>query len=285
MALEVKFNTILPAGRSNLVTPTQNKTSYMPAKISFARKADFFMPAGNKYLTFEAISKMANNSEVIKFLKEHKIPHHINKRAIIDLRTGHLPSSAKTVNELIDNLSPEIQSQIDRKAVQLAACVHDVAKIMMSIFTKPAGFTLKEREMSKLHPTLGRIMSEGTDLVSNKKVLDLIEYHHQNELGTGYPIFRNGYQCDWNQRILHVADEIDALSRKRSYKDPYNSQETLQILGKEAGKGEIRPEIFNAVVKLLEKRDAEALARRQVGPELIPNGEVVNSQPVYSFCA
>lgn len=80
---------------------------------------------------------------------------------------------------------------------------------------------------------------------------DLAYYHHEKWNGTGYPEGLFGEAIPLGARILSVADVYDALTSKRSYKEPFSHEKAVQIILEDEGKA-FDPRII-AVFREIEK--------------------------------
>ena len=65
--------------------------------------------------------------------------------------------------------------------------------------------------------------------------VDVVWYHHEKFDGTGYGAGLKGHDIPINARIFSVADVFDALTSRRSYKEPFAQVSALQTL--QEGKG------------------------------------------------
>ena len=104
--------------------------------------------------------------------------------------------------------------------VYFAALLHDVGKIGIDgeILNKAGKLTDKEFDCIKTHPTLG-----GQILASIKQAPFLQEgarYHHERYDGRGYPEGLAGENIPQIARIIAVADAYDAMTSRRSYREP-----------------------------------------------------------------
>ena len=104
--------------------------------------------------------------------------------------------------------------------VYITGLLHDVGKIGVpdAIIQKPGKLTEKEYAVIKTHPEQGaRILgniSEMPELVTGAR------WHHERYDGMGYPDRLAGENIPEEARIIAVADAYDAMSSKRSYRDP-----------------------------------------------------------------
>jgi putative two-component system response regulator len=144
------------------------------------------------------------------------------------------------------------QDQAD--AIELAAQLHDVGKIGIPdrILHKPGKLDYDEFDFMKKHCGFGRqiidCMSEPewnapkrhTELgsvmldVRSSPIMRLASRialtHHERWDGAGYPLGLAGEDIPIEGRITSVADVYDALSSKRSYKDPFPREKSYTIL-------------------------------------------------------
>ncbi|MCR5355767.1 MAG: HD domain-containing protein [Lachnospiraceae bacterium] len=123
-----------------------------------------------------------------------------------------------------------------------SAPLHDVGKIMVSdvILNKPGRLTDEEFAAMKIHTTAGsKIIASAMSLVSDsgylKEAKNLATYHHERWDGKGYPSGKAGEEIPLSARIMAVADVFDALVSKRSYKEPFTFEQSMNIIKEGAG--------------------------------------------------
>ena len=115
------------------------------------------------------------------------------------------------------------------------ALLHDVGKIGIdeSIINKKGKLTDKEYEAIKQHPVLGaqilKSISEYPDLMIGAR------YHHERYDGKGYPDKLKGEDIPEIARIISVADAYDAMTSKRSYREPIPQQSVREEIVKGSG--------------------------------------------------
>ncbi|HXP87346.1 MAG TPA: HD-GYP domain-containing protein [Bryobacteraceae bacterium] len=99
-----------------------------------------------------------------------------------------------------------------------AAQLHDIGKIGVSdaVLQKPGPLTREEIGLIRLHPVIGRKILERTGRF--KKLLPVVELHHENWDGTGYPYGMRGEEIPLEARIARVADAFDAMTSARVYR-------------------------------------------------------------------
>ncbi|MBP5379809.1 MAG: HD-GYP domain-containing protein, partial [Ruminococcus sp.] len=105
-----------------------------------------------------------------------------------------------------------------------AALLHDVGKIGIkdSIINKEGKLTDEEYGAIKTHPVIGmQILSS----ISQSPYLSIgAHYHHERYDGHGYPAGLKGEDIPDIARIIAVADAYDAMTSRRSYRDPIPQQ-------------------------------------------------------------
>ena len=106
----------------------------------------------------------------------------------------------------------------DAKTIRIAAQLHDIGKIGIpdAVLQKPGRLTPEEYGLIKLHPQIGRRILEKVGHFD--RLLAVVELHHENHDGTGYPFGLEGANVPISARIVHVADAFDAMTTNRSYR-------------------------------------------------------------------
>jgi len=110
-------------------------------------------------------------------------------------------------------------SRADVVSIVTAARLHDIGKIGVpdAILNKLGPLTKEEWAVIRRHPSVAfEILGHTTFL---KREAPLILHHHERHDGTGYPSGLAGEQIPLGARILNVADSLDAMISRRSYKE------------------------------------------------------------------
>lgn len=111
-------------------------------------------------------------------------------------------------------------SNDDLNTLRIGGLFHDVGKIGVpdSILLKTDKLTDDEYSEIKNHPTIGaHILSSATIF---QDLIPIVKHHHEKFDGTGYPAKLKGEDIPFFARIAAVADTFDAMTSKRSYRDP-----------------------------------------------------------------
>lgn len=116
------------------------------------------------------------------------------------------------------------KSEKEINELYFAALLHDVGKIGISdsIINKEGKLTDEEFAVIKTHPVIGMQILSG---ISQSPYLSIgAHYHHERYDGRGYPEGLKGEDIPDIARIIAVADAYDAMTSKRSYRDPIPQQ-------------------------------------------------------------
>ncbi|MCR5278674.1 MAG: HD-GYP domain-containing protein [Lachnospiraceae bacterium] len=126
-------------------------------------------------------------------------------------------------------------SEKECEEVYYAALLHDVGKIGIpdKIINKAGKLSDEEFGAIKQHPVIGRqILSS----IGKSPYLCLAaNYHHERYDGKGYPEGLKGEDIPRLARIIAVADAYDAMTSKRSYRDPLPQEKVREELVKGLG--------------------------------------------------
>jgi len=159
----------------------------------------------------------------------------------------------------------------EAETIRLASELHDIGKIGLpdSILQKADGLTSEEFGLIKLHPQMGRKILERIGRFG--ALLSVVELHHENFDGTGYPYRLAGEQIPLHARIVHVADAFDAMTTNRSYRGALPPEAAADELRSNAG-AMFDPAVVDAFLNLIgDGRHHEILAA---------GGELIDSQAV-----
>ena len=126
-------------------------------------------------------------------------------------------------------------SKRDCDEIYYIALLHDVGKIGIpeSIINKDGKLTDEEYATIKQHSSLGAQILES---ISEYPRLSIgAHYHHERYDGKGYPDHLIGTDIPEIARIISVADAYDAMTSKRSYRDPIPQQQVREEIVKGIG--------------------------------------------------
>lgn len=132
-----------------------------------------------------------------------------------------------------------------------ASMLHDVGKVGISdfILKKPGKLDDEERNIMKWHTVYGAKLFVNTTSDLDRMSAEIALNHHEKWEGGGYPgkignimsekvvmgETKKGEEIPFAARITALADVFDALSSKRSYKEPWTDEKILSELEKDSG--------------------------------------------------
>jgi len=157
-------------------------------------------------------------------------------------------------------------SEEECEQVYFAALLHDVGKIGVpsAVINKPGRLTDEEFAMIKQHPVTGnQILSR----VQQSPYLSIgAHYHHERYDGRGYPEGLKGNDIPQIARIIGVADAYDAMTSKRSYRDPIPQQTVREEIMKGTGT-QFDPEYAKIMIHLIDLDMEYTMRERETGED------------------
>lgn len=157
------------------------------------------------------------------------------------------------------------------RALLDAAELHDIGKIGVpdAVLQKRGPLTLDELGLVKLHPVIGRKILERTGMF--QKLLPVVELHHENWDGTGYPYGLRGEEIPLEARIARVADAFDAMTSARPYREAPTRQWAIEELRRCTGT-HFDPRVAAVFLTLLQHGVFEETLRRASGESWASGG-------------
>lgn len=176
---------------------------------------------GNKVLLEGTFLSLLEASK----LKDNDTGNHI----------GRVGEYSKTIAlKLFDNPDyPEVNTEFIEN-IHFLAPMHDVGKIGTpdDILTKPGDLNAAEWKIMKEHTINGAyILKAYPDPMASQ----IATFHHEKWNGEGYPYGVGGNDIPLPARIVSIADVYDALRMKRSYKEAFSHEKSMEIITKDAG--------------------------------------------------
>ena len=145
---------------------------------------------------------------------------------------GHSDRVARYAREIVKRYG---YSSSDQDNIYIMGILHDVGKIGVpdAVINKPAKLTDDEFALIKNHPVMGaRILKNIKEL---PKLFTGARWHHERFGGGGYPDGLTGADIPEEARIIAVADAYDAMTSRRSYRDPLPQAAVRAEIEKGAG--------------------------------------------------
>jgi HD-GYP domain-containing protein (c-di-GMP phosphodiesterase class II) len=156
-------------------------------------------------------------------------------------------------------------SKEDAETIHVAAQLHDIGKIGIpdAVLMKPGKLSQEEYGLIKLHPQIGRKILE--KVARFKELLPVVELHHENHDGSGYPYGLKGLSVPIEARIVHIADSFDAMTTNRSYRNALTLRAAILEIEGNAG-GQFDPVAAKAFLGLIAEGAIEVGGLRIAAP-------------------
>jgi putative nucleotidyltransferase with HDIG domain len=168
----------------------------------------------------------------------------------LDARDPYTAGHSRRVSQYACNVAQAMGlSAAQTHEIRIGALLHDIGKIGISdaILQKPGRLTAEEDLLIRQHPSIGRRILEGVH--GFQPFLDVVELHHENWDGTGYPRGLRAEEAPLAARVVKIADAWDAMTSDRPYRQGMSRNQALAALRKAAGT-QMDPAIANVFCNL-----------------------------------
>lgn len=121
--------------------------------------------------------------------------------------------------------------------LRVAILLYDIGNLMLpeELLQKATPLTPEEREHIKNHPVIAaREILKPISYIQD--VLPIIEHHHENWDGSGYPNKIEKEDIPLTSQIILIIDEYFALIEQRPYRSKMSGKDALEIIKSDAGK-------------------------------------------------
>lgn len=115
------------------------------------------------------------------------------------------------------------------------ALLHDIGKIGIpdALLHKAGPLTPAEQQVMRTHPEIGfRIIGH---IGYFARAAEIIRTHHEHYDGSGYPRGLKGEAIPHGARVFALADTLDALTVKRSYRDALSFDDAMDEIARSSG--------------------------------------------------
>lgn len=140
------------------------------------------------------------------------------------------------------------------EVIRIGALLHDIGKIGVAdaVLQKPDRLTDEEFQLIKLHPQIGKRILEKVGRFQD--YLPIVELHHENHDGSGYPYGLSGSEVPLGARIVHVSDAYDAMTSSRAYRTAMPQERVAGIL-RSCATTQFDPKIVEVFLSLLAEEE------------------------------
>ena len=121
------------------------------------------------------------------------------------------------------------EEEIDK--IKLSIILYDLGNLFVpeEILLKPGPLNRKEAYQISQHPTIAvKQILKPVEKIQN--IFPIVEHHHENWDGSGYPGQLSGEKIPIGSRIIFIVDAYCALISDRPYRRAYSQEEALKIL-------------------------------------------------------
>lgn len=136
------------------------------------------------------------------------------------------------------------------KTLRIGGLFHDIGKIGIpdSILLKPAKLTDEEYSQIKNHPSIGAHILGSAAIFQD--IIPIVKHHHERYDGNGYPSKLKGEEIPYLARIAAVADTFDAMTSRRSYREPIDVEHVKEEIKRCEGT-QFDPQIAEVFIEIL----------------------------------
>lgn len=172
---------------------------------------------------------------------------------VIDAKSPYTSRHSARVAEIVRLMAAELNLPPEqRRDLSRAALLHDIGKLAVSntILDKPGELNDAEWAQMRSHTDYTyRILERVRGF---RQLAQVASAHHERLDGSGYHRGLPGGEMSQDARLLAVADQYEALTAPRPYREPLSSGEALKLLEGQVGTG-IDAAAFQALRATVEK--------------------------------
>jgi putative nucleotidyltransferase with HDIG domain len=156
--------------------------------------------------------------------------------AALDARDPYTAGHSERVSALAVMIGRQMRlddEQLD--VLRLGALLHDIGKIGIRdrVLSKNGPLTDEEFEIIKTHPSVGANILRHVPMLEAH--VPIVELHHEQPNGRGYPYGLLGNATPLPARIVHVADAFDAMTSARAYRPAQHVEHAIDELVRHRG--------------------------------------------------
>jgi HD-GYP domain-containing protein (c-di-GMP phosphodiesterase class II) len=196
-------------------------------------------------LKYQGDQKMSNEQQPTDFqrraslLESHvgfKLDHVLDHA--LAARDSYTQEHSRRVVALSEAIGAHLQlTEHEMDVLSLTAGFHDIGKLGIPdrILLKTGRLSLQEYEDIKAHPVIGANMLRSLAHPLLDEVAECVLRHHEHWDGSGYPDGIAGSEIPVLSCIVAVVDAYDAITTRRSYRQPLESDHALALIASSSG--------------------------------------------------
>ncbi len=191
----------------------------------------------------------------VDILSKHRIPIDKSTANLMSKKLREMNINNEMLYQVSDALvatyNPEHKNGLTKRKVQLASLIakrfdlpkenvdrlkiavllYDIGNTMLpkELLSKKGPLDAEDKECIRKHPVIAarEILEPISSIVD---VIPIIEKHHENWNGTGYPNKLTGENIPIESQIILIVDTYCALLEKRPYRDAMSTDEAIRII-------------------------------------------------------
>lgn len=209
---EIAINTFIDILSKHNIPVEKNLTKELCDKLKKAEQDSKSQPKETLYLVADMLTRLYN-------------PLHedgsVKKKVLL---ASSLAKRFDLPKEEIDNL-------------KIAILMYDIGNLLIpqEILQKTTPLTEEEKKFIKEHPIIAaRDILKPISVVQD--ILPIIEKHHENWDGSGYPNKLSKNEIPMSSQIILIIDSYFALTETRPYRAKLSEKEALEVIKQDAGK-------------------------------------------------
>jgi HD-GYP domain-containing protein (c-di-GMP phosphodiesterase class II) len=182
----------------------------------------------------ETLGGYEKSKDVVNELVQCILDDNFTLKSLMSIAAHDYYTHTHSINVAIYSLSLGSYLKLDKNSLAElgeSALLHDLgkSKIDTNIINKNGKLTEEEFKKMQSHPALG--YSIGVKMgIKNQKVLNGIRHHHEKMDGSGYPYGYSEFEIPLYARIVGLCDIFDALTSRRSYKEPMSTFDAMKLM-------------------------------------------------------
>ena len=215
---------------------------------------------GRNRVTLAKISNIASWQEVavntfIDILSKHRIPLDNQTSELLNNKLNQINKSNDKLYQVADNLveiyNPEHKDGIMKAKVEFASLLakrfdlpkeaidklkiaillYDIGNTMLpkDLLQKKEPLNQEDKDYIKKHPIIAarEILEPISNIVD---IVPIIEKHHENWDGSGYPNKLSGDQIPIESQIILIIDSYFALLERRPYREALSQDDAIKLI-------------------------------------------------------
>ena len=194
----------------------------------------------NKNIPFDnnKLAEMQSLLQENSLKKEKETLYTLSDMLSQTYNPNHKVGSAKRKIMIANLLAKRFElSKEDIDNLKVAILLYDIGNVMLpkNLLQKRTPLTEEDKDIIKKHPIIAaREILEPISAVHN--IIPIIEHHHENWDGTGYPYNAAGKNIPLCSQIVLIVDAYFALIEQRPYRQAMSKEDAIETIKNEIDK-------------------------------------------------